>query len=381
MCAALTTATAFGWQALVVHYSYDAKWTGLFCIGERSNVPPELDHPGLYRFPGSPGHDGQFYYLIAHDPLARRGFGPYVDNPSLRWRRILVPALAYTLAAGRPEAIPAAYVAIVLASVFLGSYWLSTFCARAGWSPLGGALFLTIPAVAVTLDRMTVDAPLAALCIGFALHGSRKPSRKTYAILAAAPLIRETGLVLHAAFCLRQTIDRRFREAGLGMITALPWLAWEVFLRLRLPADGTSWTSPVPLRGLVGRTLNPIQFEITSAWLGLAALLDNVALTGIWVALALTLGLAWRRKTALLHLSCIVFLGAVMFVAKEDVWADAYAFGRTLSPLLIWTGLMGVESRRGWYLLPWALNIPRIALQIATVSLPFLRALTGSLRL
>jgi len=38
------------------------------------------------------GYAAQFYHLIAHDPLNRRGFLSYVDNQRLRW--FFVPRIA-----------------------------------------------------------------------------------------------------------------------------------------------------------------------------------------------------------------------------------------------------------------------------------------------
>src|SRR5262249_48793333 len=89
---------AFAWQCLAVRYDYRGDWTGLFCIGDGSRLPPELARTNPYRFPHSPGYDGQFYFYIARAPSPRGEAVGYVDNPPLRWRRILVPFAAHLLA-------------------------------------------------------------------------------------------------------------------------------------------------------------------------------------------------------------------------------------------------------------------------------------------
>jgi hypothetical protein len=82
-----------------VHVNYHDRWSGLFCIGQKFPLPPPLREDS-YVFPHSYGFDGQFYRDIAYDPFNQHGFGAYVDQPRLRYRRILLPVLANLLAAG-----------------------------------------------------------------------------------------------------------------------------------------------------------------------------------------------------------------------------------------------------------------------------------------
>jgi hypothetical protein len=232
-----------------------------------------------------------------------------------------------------------------------------------------------VPAVATSLDRMTVDGLLAALCIAFAYYGVYQPSWKIYPVLLLAPLSRETGLVLPAAFCLFCIFHRRFKEAALGMAMTLPWLGWTLFVQVRLWRDATPWLSAIPFGGLVTRTLAPVQFEITGQWLAVAAFLDYLALLGLWFALWLAAGFIWKKKFGLLELATAIFACSVMFVAKADVWADAYAFARTMSPMLIWLALLGISAGSLKLLVPMTLSIPRIAQQIGTMSMSFPRGM------
>ncbi len=430
-CAALAVTLAFAWQALEVRYNYGANWTGLFSFGERWPAPPSVTGRELYRFKGQ-GYDAQFYYYIAHDPLIRGDVKQYVDNPVLRWRRILAPAAARFLALGRADRILPTYILVVLASLFAGVFWLGRFFQQRDYSPWWGLAFLAVPAVAVSLDRMTVDIVLAALCVGFALLcttvrqterlriataagngapleirnpqsairnspvGRASDEAALYALLVLAPLARETGLALVAGIALFELVKKRFARAALAACCTLPWLAWAVFVRSRLWADATPWTFPVPFAGLVLRTLRPVQYAVTGHWLALAAALDYLAVLGIWLALFFTARLAWKKQFGSLELACMVFAAGIAFISKADVWGDAYAFGRTMSPLLLWLALIGLDGRAGGpassgkrpdrfafsaaLVLPLALTVPRIALQIATVSVPIARGLLHGFR-
>ena len=55
-------------------------------------MPPEIEAENLVRFTGTIGYDGQWYHLMAHDPLMKRNYQIYMDHPALRYPRILMPA-------------------------------------------------------------------------------------------------------------------------------------------------------------------------------------------------------------------------------------------------------------------------------------------------
>src|SRR4029077_6363110 len=96
------------------------------------------------------------YHLIAHDPWMTRGAVTAMDDPALRYRRILVPALAWSFALGRDSWIHATYLAVILGFAFLGVYWLSRAMLIQGRHPAWGLIFLLMPGTLVSMDRMTV---------------------------------------------------------------------------------------------------------------------------------------------------------------------------------------------------------------------------------
>ncbi len=88
--AVLSVALCWAAQALTVHYNYQGNWTALFQTGPRRPIPLALEFENIYKFEKTRGYDGQFYHYVAHDPLLTKGFSKHVDDPRLRWRRILV---------------------------------------------------------------------------------------------------------------------------------------------------------------------------------------------------------------------------------------------------------------------------------------------------
>ena len=114
-----------------------------------------------------------------------------------------------------------AYLAVSLFAIFCGGYWLSAYCAAAGLSEWLGFTFLLIPATLVSIDRLTVDAALAALCVAFALYILEDSPWRLYLVLLVAPLVRETGLLLLAGYVIALLLKRRLR-AALVFSTAAP---------------------------------------------------------------------------------------------------------------------------------------------------------------
>src|ERR1700732_487352 len=98
--AIVCTASLAAWQALTVHYSYGGNWTALYCTGSLFHPPPAaLQSEHIYTFQNSDGYDGQLYHYITPDPFFQRGIASQADR--FRYRRILIPGLAYLVAFGQ----------------------------------------------------------------------------------------------------------------------------------------------------------------------------------------------------------------------------------------------------------------------------------------
>ncbi|HTS47079.1 MAG TPA: hypothetical protein VMH05_04000 [Bryobacteraceae bacterium] len=354
----------FGWQWLTVHSNYQGHWNALFCTGAELHQPPELAGEHIYLFPDSKGYDGQMYHYIAHDPFFIRGFDSYVDAPRMRYRRILVPLAAHLLAFGRDDRVDPAYTAVILLAVFGGGYWLSMYCSMLGFSAAWGLAFVLIPATLISMDRLTVDVALLAACVAFVVFLMRGARWGMYAVLVTAPLIRETGFLLVAAYVVWLASERKFRQASLFLTAATPALGWYLFILLNTEPESFQGLSLIPLQGIAERIATPYKYQF-AAWINAAStVLDYFALAGIAIAIALALHMAWRREWGGSQAAIYLFALLAMFLYSPGAWTEVYAFGRTLSPLVLFLALFGLWKRNWIYALPLCLAIPRTAIQL-----------------
>ncbi len=371
LIATATTALALTWLIADVELMNAGHLTGLFYVGANAPLPAGALADQIYRVRDERGYDGQFYYLIAHDPLNQHGSLAYVDTPRYRWRRIGLPGLAYVLAFGNDAWVDVVYVALELMFVFLGAYWLSAYAEENGRSATWGLAFPLIPAVAVSLDRMTIDLPLAALSIALLLYASRgKPSWSAHAALIAAPLVRETGILLILAWCAFWALRKHFRYALTGAACALPALGWWLYVALHTTPDRTGFLASFPFSGIVTWTIHAFAEPVAAYGPGANAVMELVALAGIWLAFALAIYLAAKLRFHgsqwdLPELTAVLFAAFASLIAYQDIWASLYGIGRTLSPLLVALAAIALRDRRPVFAGPLLLAVPRIALQFA----------------
>ena len=358
------------WQCATVHFNYGGNWTALFSIAPDWPRPGFLSSENLYTFPGSLGYDGQMYRLIAHDPWMTRGAVAAMDDPALRYRRILVPALAWALALGRDSVIHATYFAVILGFVFLGVYWFARVMLGQNRHPAWGLMFLLMPATLVSIDRMTVDVALGALTVGFVLYSDVR--WKVLPILACAALTRETGLLLTAGLCVFLLTRRRFADLVWAASSAVPAIVWYAYVSRHAPAVATTQpadvASLIPMAGWIERVAHPANYPLPRLQALAAVELDYVALAGIALMLGHAAWLAWSRRWNARAAAIYVFAAAIVFIGSQSVWQDAFGYGRVVTPLLL---LLAAEE-------PVAF-IP-VVLVDARIGLNFLKQIIGVAR-
>lgn len=322
------------WQTLTVQFNYGGNWTGLFCTGDKFEVPPELEGQ-TYRYRGTAGYDGQFYRYLAHDPLLTRGFDRYMDYRDLRARRILVPALAWIAVAGHPAAIDFAYIAVVALSLAAGVYWTSRIFVKAGVPALAGLGFLLLPGSLVSTDRMLVDGVLAAIFVGFVLYVEEGARRNVYVLCVLASLTRETGFILPLSVVAASSMKRDWRSAALFSSSMLPAVGWFVLVG--------ETTTPRPVEGIVafipGFGVLRRLFEQRSDLL--LKVTDSMALVGLIACLVLAWILAARSSSLVFRFAvgAFVFLGSVL--GTREYLIEPYSFARPVAPLLVFVFLSG----------------------------------------
>ena len=342
--AAVAVVGVLAWQALTVHANYGGNWTGLFFTGQTTRLPANLE-PGTRRDSSPYGYDGQFYRMLAHDPFLLHGTAEFLDGPLVRGRRILVPLAAWILAAGRPSLIDGAYILVMAGFVFGGVYWLASILVRQDRHAAFGLLFLAVPATIVSIDRMTVDLVVGALTAGVAyrLVSGRDKGPGLWWMLAAAGLVRETGLLLALGCVLAAAYRRDFRRALRWSSAAIPALCWFAYVQHALPASAIaaeqwipSWARPDSWEfGLFSRALQPLRYPYTPTLLLLARLIDWAALGA--TAAAAVMGALRLRATQSGSLRAVMALHVALVLAMTNsfFWLTPFGYARPLAPLFV----------------------------------------------
>lgn|ERR1017187_7809815 len=367
------------WQTSTVHYNYGGNWTALFYSGAKYLAPPAaLSSERIYLFADSFGYDGQGYHYMAHDPFLKRGFQSSIDSPRFRYRRILVPLLAWLLAGGQDRFVDRAYLVVIWLSVFLGALWTGLVARQRGAHPAWSMAFLLVPAVIVSLDRLTVDVALAALTAGLVYFTERRNWGAAVALCSLACLVRESGLLIPAALAAWCAMERRWlRAAGLAL-SVVPALAWYRYVGLHTaPGGPDGLVSAIPFAGIVSALVHPAPYHFSFAVNALATVLDYLALAGIIAAVAYC-GIRWRRLlTQPDGAIAFAFIALVAVVSTQEVWGHAYAFARGYSPLLLIVAFDGFRSRSPVAVLPAAFTVSRIGLEMGLQVVGVVRGILG----
>jgi hypothetical protein len=278
------------------------------------------------------GYDGQFYQLIAHDPLLARHYDRYIDAPRLRYRRILVPGLAHLLAAGRSAWIDQTYFTVSLLFVGLGVFAMAQLATREQRSTLWGLLFLIAPATLTTLERMTVDASLAALSLSSLLAARAQRWFLLWLSLAGSALSKETGLLVPVAVMVWLVRQKKLRLAAVLSSSILPVAAWDIFVQTHTTGEYSTsdFHFITAYFASVATPLNPGFMPIA---FGAATVAAVVAI--LWASVR-SIHLAMRdRFHDLALLLCLCYSIIVLVFQNSGIWIEPNGFARVYSPLLL----------------------------------------------
>jgi hypothetical protein len=204
---------------------------------------------------------------------------------------------------------------------------------------------------------------LAALCVGVAVFAAQGRSRPLLVLLIAAPLVRETGLALAAAYCLWALLRGEGRRAIYGALTVLPFAAWCFYVQLHFGVHEFGWLPSPFLRDLAGVILHPYPYPWSPVMNATLISADLLALAGSLAAIGLAFRFGVKRSGTLLEyivlVEAVVGLGLALF-GSIDVWVQAYGHARVLSALFVLLALRSPERRTWSDLAPVLLVLPRI---------------------
>src|SRR5581483_5131031 len=369
LLACISAAAIFAWQEFIIHFRYDGQQSALFFTGGQLSVPPPLQ-AGTYLFQNSTGYDGQFYRYVAHDPFFRRYVARNVDDPRSRYGRILVPILAWAVSGGQDRFIDRAYQFIVVALCTVGVYWTCCWLSLSGCPPIWGVLaFLLLPATLASIERLLVDGPMCALFAGQLYYTRLGRGRAMYIIAALAPLIRETGILILAGILAAAAFGKCWKRFAVFATAALPTAAWTLYVAAHTGPTGAMHNFARPVFGLFVRLLT-VSHDYPGSDKSLYVFMqtiDFLALAGYIFCLALAAKWLWVSKTKWcdpIKLTIAFFLFMALLMGHPEPLMSAYAYGRTLSPLILWVALLGLASRK------WAALVPPLLVSAGVAIYP-----------
>ena len=295
-------------------------------LGERFSNPALL-LPGQEPQKGV-GYDGQFVFYIAQDPFLRNpAIAPSLDN-SLRFRRILLPLLAWTLSLGHREWLPALLV-FINALAATGVVGLAALAAtRAGRSALPALALAIFPGLWIpALLDLTEPLHLLLLEAGL-MTGSA-------ALLLLSGLAKETTAIAMATELGSAVWARQWPVALRQGMAATILVAWSLFVFRTVRAHEST---------LGGHLLDPPGAPL----LAMARSLPGeparfvLVLAASLICLLAIVRLVRTRDAATWAAAAY---GAVALAAGIDTWADPSAYFRVLAGAVVLTFLSWCVAR------------------------------------
>jgi hypothetical protein len=229
-----------------------------------------------------------------------------------------------------------------------GCYWSSRYCALFGKSEWWGALFIAIPGVITSFDRMLTDGPETALYAGFLVYAERRDWSRLYLVSLLGMLARESGIILVAAIVLADLWDRNWKRAVIGATAALPAFAWWLYVMAHTRASHAApQIMTLPLIGHLRRFL--VFRTAAEPWKQtIIQISDVIALIALLFCFGL--GVYWvireRNREIQLSIGLLVFLGLVL--GTPGFLIEPYGFVRPISPLLIFLTLRAITHHTLW---------------------------------
>jgi len=189
--------------------------------------------------PETPGYDGQFFFTLAHDPLLKHPSTlSHLDDPKYRARRILLPGLGFLLALGQPELIPYTLALVNLLSWLLVGWVLVSRLSNAGLPVSLAVLGFCNLGVLYATGLSTSEVLAAALLLAGYECYQRQWLWSGLALLALAPLARETALVGVIAWGAAWIYQKNSKNLGLSLLIPVPLLSWVAYVGHQVQGTG-----------------------------------------------------------------------------------------------------------------------------------------------
>jgi len=280
------------------------------------------------------GYDGRFAYAIAVNPW---GSTADLDQPELRYQRILYPLVVKMLSLGNAAVVPWMLLAVNLAASIAAAAALALLLARRGASPwLALVLILSLGyLLALRMDLLEPMALALSLWAMYALENRRLALGAL--LLALGALAKEITIVFTLSWVLAAWFGGR-RRAALGVLAAgvVPFAAWLLVVRAwfgssaeMLAKTQLGW---VPFAGL-RHLADPVSRGVVLIWVIAPAILF-----GYLAARDLVRG---PREPRSADAWLVIGSAALISVLPQPSWVDPLAiirFGLGLvAAVLLWS--------------------------------------------
>lgn len=304
---------------------YNGNLSGFICVGDRFIGRSELPSR-IMQIPNSAGYDGQFFFFMAHDPLILGDWRRHIDRPAYRYQRILYPAVAGALAAGRTKWIPRALVIVNVVALTLGVWLMASYMAAGGRSPWTGALIGLLPGCLLGLCRDLCDPMAVVLVTASFIFFDRGKVGWACVLLSAALLTRETAAIALAMLLADSLVRRRFRDAAMVALSAAPFIAWTAYVWAQIGEP--------PWRGGTGNFGAPFAAMLKYAG---QLLKGGSAVDRTFFALFVAQALAclpiaavhlWKRRDAMA--AAFAVFAVMPFLMSRHVWVEPWSYARVL---------------------------------------------------
>jgi hypothetical protein len=199
-------------------------------------------HDPGFRTVDTDAYDGQFYWGIAVDPLARGDVHQAFDTASYRYGHPLLGWLGWLLSAGQARAAPAALLLSGLAGMFAAALLASSLGRSRGSNGWEGLFVALNPGLIYAAAHDLTEPLSAALLLGALLayrRGRRAVSLVCFGLLV---LSKEQFILVPLAIAAWEVgrERRRLRDIAGFAACLMPALGWWIYVRLQLGAWFTS---------------------------------------------------------------------------------------------------------------------------------------------
>jgi len=181
--------------------------------------------------------DALFFRLTARHPFgATHGFAALhqITEAPYRYGRIGLPFLAWIFALGRPAWVGWTLIGVYIASIAAIPGIAAVLLDDLGAPPVAAAATLIVPGLLLNFGHVYSDPLLIALLLLACVLEGRGRRTQAIVVLGAAIFVKEVAVFALIPWIWSAVRRRDRRGAAIAAAAVVPYLAWCVFVRVRL---------------------------------------------------------------------------------------------------------------------------------------------------